>query len=153
MADESTEFAAVLMQHNRGAAHAEASKALAEVVAACKATGKKGSVTVRLDIEAQPKMGGVIKVTDTITRKVPAADRIASLWYPGDHGDLHRNDPKQHELFGEAEVVRYDEPRHEPPVRPVKAAGTEVRTGIVRGHEVRVETRPMREELFSDGDK
>lgn len=131
MADESTEFAAVLMQHNKGAAHAEASKALAEVVAACKATGKKGSITVRLDIEPQPKMGDVIKVSDTITKKVPAADRIGSMWYPGEHGDLHRNDPRQHELFGTDEVVRYDEPRHEPPVMRVvpNAEGNEPRTG------------------------
>lgn len=125
--DEHTEFAAVLMQHNRGTAHAEASRALAEVVEACKRTGKKGSVTVRLDIEPQPKMGNVIKVTDHVVSKVPAADRVGSMWFPGEHGDLHRNDPRQHELFGASEVVRYDEPTHEPPV--LRAVGTEARTG------------------------
>lgn len=125
--DEDVDFAAVLRQHNKGVAYAELCKALAEVTAACKKTGKKGSVSLTLSIEPQPKMGNVIKLTDSIRTKVPAPDRVGSMWYPDEQGGLHRNNPEQHELFGEQEVVSFSEPRHEPPV--LRVAGTDPRTG------------------------
>lgn len=95
---EPQDFAAVLMGHARGRAHAEASRKLAEVVEAVMDTKKQGSITIKLTVTPDKDGHGVVKIADAITSKVPQESR-KSMWFPDDDGNLHRNNPNQESLF------------------------------------------------------
>ena len=69
---------------------------LAAVVTAVKATGKKG--TIRLDLEINPNGANGVRITDKITTKEPREDRGETLFFNDAEGGLHRRDPRQQTL-------------------------------------------------------
>lgn len=84
-----TDFAAVLMQNDKGRAHAEASRALDEVVQAALATGKKGgSVTVQ--VKAEPLESGAVRLV-TLVKSNPVKDPAGSIWFADGAGQLSRD--------------------------------------------------------------
>ena len=83
-----TDFGTVLLQHNKGATHAEVSRALAEVVGAALDTGKKGYVTVKAEVE--PLQSGTVRLRLTTAKKVPE-DPAASIWFADGEGTLSRD--------------------------------------------------------------
>lgn len=84
-----TDYASVLMQHDKGRAHAEASRALAEVVEAALATKKKGgSVTVTMKVE--PLDSGAVKLAVDV-KSAPVKDPAASIWFADGEGKLSRD--------------------------------------------------------------
>lgn len=86
---EVTDYTAVLMQHDKGRAQVEASKALADCVEAALATGKKGgSVTVKTTVE--PLESGAVKLTITVESK-PVKDPAGSIWFADGEGHLSRD--------------------------------------------------------------
>lgn len=86
---EVTDYTAVLMQHDKGRAQVEASKALAECVDAALATGKKGgSVTVKTTVE--PLESGAVKLAITVDSK-PVKDPAGSIWFTDGEGRLSRD--------------------------------------------------------------
>lgn len=87
-AEQVTDFAQILLQHNRGATHAEVSRALAEVVAAALETGKKGYVTSKVEVE--PLESGTVRLRLTTVKKVPE-DPAASIWFADGEGQLSRD--------------------------------------------------------------
>lgn len=89
---EGSEFATVLLQHAKGRAHDEATKALAEVVEAVKRLGKKGEVTLKLTVIPVKNDQTMVYLEDNITATVPKEPRN-SLFFTDDHGGLHRNQP------------------------------------------------------------
>lgn len=91
------EFASALLAVAKGRAHDEASDELRKVVAAVRATGKKGSVTVKLDILPPKGNQEVVSVEDTITSNIPK-DKRSTMFYTDDEGTLYRNDPKQYSM-------------------------------------------------------
>lgn len=86
---EVTDYTAVLMQHDKGRAQVEASRALAECVDAALATGKKGgSVTVKTTVE--PLESGAVKLSITVESK-PVKDPAGSIWFADGEGRLSRD--------------------------------------------------------------
>ena len=69
---------------------------LSDVVAAVRATGKQGEVTLKLTVKPNGAHG--VAVADKITSKIPKEDRGETLFFTDDDGGLHRRDPRQDEL-------------------------------------------------------
>lgn len=90
------DFGSFLLEQARGRTHDELSQALHDVTAKVIETGKKGSVTLVLNIallDKDPENGLV--VTDEIKTKLPEHDRPASMFFPTKDGSLSRRDPRQ----------------------------------------------------------
>lgn len=84
-----------LTDQRKGKFLIEASEALADVVKACRATGKKGSVTIKLKIKPTDQE---IMVMDEIKTEIPKPDAAASVFYDDEEGNLSREDPNQGDL-------------------------------------------------------
>lgn len=94
-------FAAVLAEVRGGSAHARVSALLAEVSQAVSATGKKGKLTLVLDIAPMKNAAeGTVMVTVSSVAKIPEPDDATptSVFYADDGGNLRRDDPKQPQL-------------------------------------------------------
>lgn len=91
-------FADVLRELAGGATLNAAGEDLAKVVAAVKATGKKGELTLKLTVKPNDDGGQTVTIADSITIKVPTRSRRPSIFFPTDDGDLSRSDPRQGEL-------------------------------------------------------
>ena len=81
-----------------GAALTDASKELAEVVRAVKECGKKGSITLKIDIEPDKADETVVTFQPDVTIKKPKRPYAKGLFFVDQHGGVHREDPRQIEL-------------------------------------------------------
>lgn len=90
-------FAAFMQEHRGGGLHSELSDLLAELVLATRELGKKGSLTLKLDV-APNADGQTVTIVDAITLKKPEASRPAGIWYSDEEGNLSRRNPMQQEL-------------------------------------------------------
>jgi len=102
-APEQKPFATFLAEHKRGALAHELAEKLQDVVSAVMEHEKKGSLTLKLEV-APTKDGMTVYVSDDIKTNIPEADRGASIMFPDEKGNLHRQDPNQLEL-GKFHVV------------------------------------------------
>lgn len=84
-----------LTEQRKGKLAIEASERLAAVVKACRDTGKKGSITIKLSIRPTSTE---MMVTDEVKWNAPMPDAAASVFYDDDEGNLSRTDPDQEEL-------------------------------------------------------
>lgn len=85
----------VLATMRNGAADRAASEILAKVVQAVEATGKKGSVTIKLDINMLKNGDGEKEVKATISHKMPSEDIPVGIYYSDEEGQLYRDNPRQ----------------------------------------------------------
>lgn len=103
---EPREFVAVLLDIGGGRLHARLSEQIAEITRAVSETGKKGLLTLKIEVKPLPKAGPhTLMVTGTSQAKTPESDEDspASVFF-ADGGNLTRNDPKQPTLpFREVE--------------------------------------------------
>lgn len=93
------EFAAFLLETNKGRSHAELTRALAALVADVQRSGKPGSLTYKLTVKPQPGNEQMVIVVDQIVAKAPAAERASSVFFIDDDHGLVRNDPRQRSIF------------------------------------------------------
>jgi hypothetical protein len=100
------EFASVLLDIGGGRLHARLSDLLAEITAAVKETGKKGLLTLKIEVKPVPRAdNGTLIVTGSATAKAPESDEDSpsSIFFADDDGSLSRSDPRQPTLpFREA---------------------------------------------------
>lgn len=95
----------VMRELRNGRGVAIASDMLNEVVRAVQATGKAGSVTIKIKIEPDEEgEGAQMFVAMDCSKKVPTPDIPTGVFYANRDGDLVRVDPNQPELFKEAEA-------------------------------------------------
>ena len=95
MSDRTRPFADFLAEHNNGLGHRQSGEALQRLVAAVQDTGKKGSVTIRVDV-AQMKDDETLLITViNVTEKLPVAPAKPAIFYADDEGNLTRSDPRQ----------------------------------------------------------
>lgn len=95
----SGKFFSTLRDCRQGTTLEELDSAVAEVVAAVKATGKAGKVMLSLTIRPPKKGGGrYLHVEDDVTTKVPKQDRTDTLFFTTADGSLTRQDPDQRAL-------------------------------------------------------
>lgn len=93
----------VLREVRQGRAVVQGSRLLAEVVQAVDETGKPGEVTITIKVKPE-KGGGSQKTLSVVVKaKKPEADIPEAVFFSDPEGDLHRDDPTQHEMFTEAE--------------------------------------------------
>lgn len=100
MADSLPPFSLWLPDHRRGELDSEITAGLAEVVDACRATGKPGSVTIELNIKPSGPSCITVMLVDNVKVKVPQPDREASVYYVTREAGLSRVDPMQQTLSG-----------------------------------------------------
>jgi hypothetical protein len=92
-------FQKTLLDVNNGAAVVELSEKLAAVVAAVRATGKAGSVTLTLKVaRASKNTPDVFLLSADVKARVPEPERGSTIFYATDENMLVRNDPKQQML-------------------------------------------------------
>jgi hypothetical protein len=83
----------------------EAAEQLAEIVRAVTATGKKGTLTIKVTVGRVPKVADAIAAEATVTSRLPEGGALSSIFYPDDKGNLHRDHPRQATLFTRPSVV------------------------------------------------
>lgn len=93
--DHAADFAELLTEFGHGAANRKLTDSLRELVAACKETGRKGSLTIKLAVKADGKMTSV--GIDVKTTK-PEHALPGEIFYATDDGGLTREDPRQRSL-------------------------------------------------------
>lgn len=89
----------VMRDIRKGRAVDEASEQLAEVVRAVQATGKAGSVTIKLTVEPKPGEGDAFVIKPEVSAKIPRPKLPDAIFFATDDGDLVREDPNQREMF------------------------------------------------------
>ena len=72
--------------------------AIAEVTEAVNRLRKSGSVTLKLSINPAGEGGRTVLVGAKVTADVPTPKPDPSIFYVGDHGSLHREDPYQQRI-------------------------------------------------------
>lgn len=93
-----TPFTQTLSHLERGLLNDELSEELAKVVKAVRETGKKGSITLKLDVSLMKGTEDTVVLNSSITGKAPQLDRAQTIMFSTYDGDLLRDDPKQHSL-------------------------------------------------------
>lgn len=76
--------------------------ALARVAAACMATGKKGTVTLKIGLKPERTESGAIRLefSGAVTSTEPRPSRLTTLYYVKDDGKLSHHDPRQPSIPG-----------------------------------------------------
>lgn len=91
-----TPFSQQLAYINKGTLDAELTEALAEVTKAVMETNKEGAVTLTVKLKPLNKRNeNMIKLTPTVTTKIPELDRAETIMFSTADGDLLRDDPDQ----------------------------------------------------------
>jgi hypothetical protein len=101
-------FFTTLRDLRAGATLDDLDSAIAEVVAAVRATGKAGEITLKLKLRPPKKATATyLTVEDEVATKVPKHDRADTIFFPLADNSLSRNDPSQMQL-GLRSVERVD---------------------------------------------
>ena len=106
-------FADWLREQSNGRTLDELSDALADVSAAVRETGKKGTLTLTITISPVKNGGGALVVADQVKALAPKPDRRTSVFYADDHGNLTREDPRQPTFEGLREVPAPADPKEQ----------------------------------------
>lgn len=93
-------FAELLTILDRGEAHAEASRGLNDLVAAVNDTGKKGSLTIVIEMAPLKGSSQQLLVAARVAVKLPKSDPGAGVFYIDGANNLTRTDPNQPEIEG-----------------------------------------------------
>ncbi|AKF28226.1 hypothetical protein YH66_12060 [[Brevibacterium] flavum] len=106
------DFTKFLSELDKGRASQELGEKLLEVIAAVKATGKSGSLTMTIST-AWDKKADMIRIGTKIAAKAPQLDRGETLFFVGNDGKPSREHPSQLALVNRnADIVDFSEPRH-----------------------------------------
>ncbi len=96
-------FAAFLQEHP-GGLHQELSDGLADVVLSVLEQKKKGKVTLTLNVA--PTKVGTVEIDGVVKLAAPTPPAQPGMFWPDEHGNLHRGDPRQPEIEGLREVSK-----------------------------------------------
>jgi hypothetical protein len=92
-------FNETLIQINSGATVQELNDALQQVVAAVRATGKCGAVTLTVKVAPAAKNAAdVLVVESQVKARLPEPERGMTIFYATEDNRLVRNDPRQQRL-------------------------------------------------------
>lgn len=98
--DDRQDFATWLERHARGTLNDELSMALAEVVEHVAHLEKKGTLTLTLTVEPAGSGGRTVSISGKTASKPPAPNPEVGIFYVGESGSLHRDDPYSKPLAG-----------------------------------------------------
>lgn len=91
-----SQFSEFITEHARGQVDDEATATLVDLIAAVTATGKKGSMSVVIDVK--PSGTRMVQVSASVTAKNPEPDAEVGVFYVDSDGHLRRDDPYQERL-------------------------------------------------------
>lgn len=91
MTDGNSHYLMALGRHDGGHVVETADQQLREVIASVHRTGKKGSVTVTLDVETNGESG--LQTSFKVSAKAPQVQFGKSFYFTDRQGDLTRNAP------------------------------------------------------------
>lgn len=92
-------FELTVRELRNGGTAEELEKALINLVAQVRATGRSGELTLKLKIKPASKGDvNVLMLEDDIKVKYPQLERGGSIFFADDHQKLYRSDPRQREL-------------------------------------------------------
>lgn len=94
-------FATWLVEQAGGRTESELTDGLRDLVARVTDTGKKGSITLVVNVEPMKNDNSMLVVSDEIKLKLPEHDRKASIFWTDKDSNLLRNDPNQRSFFDE----------------------------------------------------
>jgi hypothetical protein len=112
-------FAELLTVLDGGDVHAEASRALADLTAAVRDTGKKGSLTITVEMSPLKGSSNQLVIAARLGVKLPKTDPGSAVFFIDAAGNLSRNDPRQLELDG----LRVVEPKPARTIHVPNASG------------------------------
>ena len=92
MAEGNSHFLMALGRHDGGAVVETADAQLREVIRAVRQTGKKGRVTVTMDVAPNGDEG--FETTFTVKASAPKLQFARSFYFTNEHGDLTRTPPR-----------------------------------------------------------
>jgi hypothetical protein len=92
-------FVAAFTGIDHGAVSGEADSGLAELVQAVRETGRKGKVTVVLEVRPYKGNDINVEVAAAVTVALPKAEPRAGLFFVSGDGHLTRDDPRYDTLF------------------------------------------------------
>lgn len=104
--DEIHDFGRFLAELRYGATMLEVEGALREVAKAVEATGKSGTLTLKLTLTPTKGNRSQIRVNDTVTAKKPEEERLETTLFVLADGTLSTRDPRQPDLGALREVTR-----------------------------------------------
>lgn len=81
-----------------------AGEKLNELVLAVKETGKKGSITLTIEVSPDKNDENVVSVAPSVKAKIPEKGFTPGIFFAGEKGELTREDPRQLELLKEREA-------------------------------------------------
>ncbi len=94
----------ILRDIRKGMVAEAAGEELAQVVRAVTATGKPGSLTIKLTVKPQKGDNEQVVISSKLSATTPTADMPEAIFFADMEGDLHRNDPRQPEMFRNADL-------------------------------------------------
>ncbi|MCH8530328.1 MAG: hypothetical protein LAT65_05710 [Saccharospirillum sp.] len=96
MSTEVTPFSEQLSYMAKGSVNDEATEKLAELVKAVRTTGKKGSITLKIDVSMLDKASeDAMRLVGSVTAKLPELENPTTVMFSTHDGDLLRDDPEQ----------------------------------------------------------
>ena len=93
MSDGNSHFLMALGRHDGGGVVETADEQLRDVIRAVMHTGKKGAVTITMDVAPNGERG--LEVSCKVGAKAPNVEFGKSFYFRDQHGDLTRNPPQQ----------------------------------------------------------
>lgn len=97
MVNKTTDLTELLTDLDYGKVHQRLSEELSELVGAVEEFGKPGEMMIKLKVRPEGQMA-LVSVESTV--KAPKEPFNASMFYYGENGSLHREDPRQMNLRG-----------------------------------------------------
>jgi hypothetical protein len=82
----------------------KAGEKLNELVLAVKETGKKGSITLTIEVAPDKNDENVVSVAPSVKTKIPEKGFTPGVFFATDTGELTREDPRQQEMFKDREA-------------------------------------------------
>lgn len=92
----------ILREYRNGRAAAVATQELAELIRAVDLTGKTGEMTITIKVKPEKGGGSQKTLGIGVKTKVPKMDIPEAVFFSDEHGNLHRSDPAQQEMFRSA---------------------------------------------------
>lgn len=100
--DDPREFAAVIV--DLPDANTELGAGLQELIKAVRATGKPGTLSLKLGVKLLAGTESTLQFIPQVTVSAPKRDLRSGVFYADRHNNPRRNDPNQPGLFDETEV-------------------------------------------------
>lgn len=122
MSEDRQSFSEWIAKHARGVLNDEATIALADVVQTVADVGKAGKLVLEITVKPAGSSKRSVSIGGKVVEKMPTPDPELSVFFIGEGGSLHRDDPFQAQIPGTAVPVD-DEPVRrvsEPVGEPVK---------------------------------